>query len=273
MLARAMKKGEIEILGFCLNGCMEHSVQSLDGFLRYEGIEDMPIGLDREADDFGGRPPYQARLAALGKRKNKDAEDAVRLYRKLLAEADGKVEIVEIGYPQALTNAMLSGPDAVSEKTGMELFREKVERVWMMAGKWDEEEGRENNFARNERARKAAHAFCENCPAPVTFLGWEIAADVISGKQLKEGDPLHLALADHGSAQGRSSWDPMLIHLALAGEAGAAGYDTVRGWAQVDAETGRNRFVKDDMGLHEYIVRKMKPEWYEEILEGMIESV
>ncbi len=273
MLARAVKKGEIEILGFCLNGCMEHSVQSLDGFLKYEGIEDMPIGLDREADDFGGRPPYQARLAALGKRKNEDAEDAVGLYRKLLAEAEGKVEIIEIGYTQALTNAMLSGPDAVSEKTGMELFRDKVEKVWMMAGKWDEEEGRENNFARNERARKAAHAFCANCPVPVTFLGWEISADVICGKRLKADDPLHMAFSDHGSAQGRSSWDPMLVHLALAGEAGAAGYDTVRGQAQVDAETGLNRFIKSADGLHEYVVRKMKPEWYEEILEEMIESV
>lgn len=273
MLARAMKKGEIEILGFCMNGCMEHSVQSLDGFLKYEGIEDMPIGLDREADDFGGRPPYQARLAALGKRKNEDAEDAVGLYRKLLAEAEGKVEIIEIGYTQALTNAMLSGPDAFSEKTGMELFRDKVEKVWMMAGKWDEEEGRENNFARNERARKAAHAFCANCPVPVTFLGWEIAADVICGKRLKADDPLHMAFSDHGSASGRSSWDPMLVHLALAGEAGAAGYDTVRGQAQVDAETGLNRFFESADGLHEYVVRKMKPEWYEEILEEMIESL
>ena len=273
MLARAMKRGEIDIRGFVMNGCMEHSVQSLDGFLKYEGIGDIPIGLDREASDFGGRPPYQARLAGLGSRKNGDAEEAVSLYRRLLAQAEGKAEIIEIGYPQALTNALMSGPDEISDKTGMELFREKVEKIWMMAGKWDEAEGRENNFARNDRARKAAHTFCEACPVPVTFLGWEIGADVISGKRLKKDDPLHLAFADHGSAQGRPSWDPMLIHLALTGDAEKAGYETVRGWAHVNEETGLNRFVKAADGPHEYVVRKMKPEWYEEILEGMLESV
>lgn len=273
MLARAAKSGKIELLGIGLNGSMEHSAASLQGFLKNEGVEGVPIGIDQEASDFGGNPPYQKRLSALGTMKNEDAEEAVRLYRRLLAGAEEKVEIIEIGYPQVLTNALLSGADEISPMTGMELFREKVEKIWMMAGKWDEEEGRENNFARNERARRAAHAFCESCPVPVTFLGWEIGADVITGKFLKEGDPLHLALCDHGSAKGRSSWDPMLIHLALTGDAEKAGYETVKGRAQVSAETGRNRFGKDDRGLHEYVVRKYEPQWYEAIIEGMIESV
>lgn len=272
MLARAEKRGEIEILGIGLNGCMEQSAASLQGFLKYEGVEGIPIGIDLEATDFGGRPPYQERLAKLGTMKNEDAEDAVRLYRRLLAGAEEKVEIIEIGYPQVLTNALLSGADDLLPKTGLELFKEKVERIWMMAGKWDEEEGRENNFARNDRARQAAHAFCGKCPVPVTFLGWEIGADVITGKFLKENDPLHMALCDHGSAKGRSSWDPMLIHLALTGDAEKAGYDTVKGRAQVSAENGRNRFEKTANGLHEYVVRKYGHEWYEEIIEGMIES-
>lgn len=272
MLARAVKRGEIELIGIGINSCMEFSVSSLEGFLRFEGVENIPIGIDRAADDFGGNPPYQKRLAALGRMKNEDAEDAVRLYRRLVAGAKEKIEIIEIGYPQVLTNALLSGVDDISQKTGRELFREKVEKVWMMAGKWDEEEGRENNFARNERARRAGHAFCERCPVPVTFLGWEIGADVITGKFLREDDPLHRALADHGSAKGRSSWDPMLIHLALAGDAEKTGYDTVRGRAQVSAETGRNRFERDEKGLHEYVVRKYGHEWYEEIIKGMIES-
>lgn len=272
MLARAHRRGEIEMLGIGLNGCMEYSVSSLQGFLRFEGVEGVPLGIDIEANDFGGRPPYQARLARMGSMKNEDAENAVRLYRRLLAGAQEKIEIIEIGYPQVLANALLSGADDISPKTGMELFAEKVKKVWMMAGKWDEEEGRENNFARNERARKAGHEFCESCPVPVTFLGWETGADVITGKRLKEEDPLHMALCDHGSARGRSSWDPMLIHLALTGETEKAGYDAVRGRAQVSAETGRNRFEKDENGLHEYVVRKHEPQWYEEIIEGMIES-
>ena len=48
--------------------------------------------------------------------------------------------------PVMLANALMSGADDISGKTGRELFAEKVERIWMMAGKWDEEEGKENNL-------------------------------------------------------------------------------------------------------------------------------
>jgi len=274
LLCRASKKGEISLRAVGINACTDGSVESVDGFLCAEGLDDVPVGIDLAADDFNGTPVYQKVMRRYARRfhANEEAQDAMKLYRRVLAQAESEVDIVEIGFMQVLVALLESGPDEISEKTGMQLAEEKIGKVWVMAGKWDEEEGRENNFVRNERARRAGHAFCERCPVPVTFLGWEIGADVITGKFLREDDPLHRALADHGSAKGRSSWDPMLIHLALAGDAEKAGYDTVRGRAQVSAETGRNRFERDEKGLHEYVVRKYGHEWYEEIIEGMIES-
>ena len=44
---------------------------------------------------------------------------------------------------------------AIAGLAGLELIREKVSRIWVMAGKWDEEEGNENNFTRNQRSRTA----------------------------------------------------------------------------------------------------------------------
>ena len=63
ILARAVKAGEIELAGIGINACMEYSAASLTGFLKSEGLTDIPMGIDRDATDFGGNPPYQKRLA------------------------------------------------------------------------------------------------------------------------------------------------------------------------------------------------------------------
>ena len=273
LLCRAHKAGTIRILGIGVNACMEHSVASLDAFLRLEGVEQIPIGLDAEAVDFGGSPSYQAGLARehAHSRTNADAEDAVRLYRRLLAEAEGKVEIIEIGFPQVLSAVLLSGADEVCPQTGLALFEQKVSKLWLMAGKWDETGDRENNFCRTLRASRAAEVFCRLCPAPVTFLGWEIGADVITGGELRPGDHLAAVLRDHGSANGRMSWDPMLVLMALIGDEQKAGYRTVRGRASVRAEDGANFFEEQPDGSHCYIIRDKETDFYRDWINRLIQ--
>ena len=160
--------------------------------------------------------------------------------------------------------------DELSPLSGVELVRQKVSRVWMMAGKWDEEEGLEHNFCHGARACRASEAFCRLCPVPVTFLGWEVGNTVISGSHLEEGDLLRRVLCDHGSQNGRMSWDPMLVLLALIGDEEKAGYRTVRGWASVSAETGKNRFVPDENGRHTYVVKAMPDAYYEREIDRRI---
>lgn len=264
LAAYAVKQEELEILGIVINACMEHSVASVDGFFQLEGVPTPPLGLDFAADDFGGRPPYQARLAkyAARYRANEDAEDAVRLYRRLLAAAETPLEMVEVGYLNAVAALLLSEGDDISPLTGRELVASKVSRMWIMAGKWDEPEGRENNFSRNGRAAAAGHIVCRDCPVPITFLGFEVGQSVISGDWLRFSDPLHAVLCDHKSPDGRSSWDPMLLLAALAGDPAAAGYDEVKGYASVDPETGVNTFRDDPQGPHGYLVKQHEDEYY-----------
>ena len=273
LVARAVKRGEIGLLGIAINAAMEYSVPSLDGFWRREGVEVPPIGIDREAVDFGGRPPYQARLAAYSNgRTNADAEDAVKLYRRLLAEAEQPVEIMEIGYLNAVAALLTSGGDEFSPLDGRTLVAQKVSHMWVMAGQWDREVGRENNFARNARAATAAHAFCRHCPVPVTFLGYEVGDTVKTGGELEAGDHLHDVLCDHRSPHGRWSWDPMLVSLALVGDAEAAGYRQVTGKAEVDAETGENRFTQAVDGPHSYVIKARDDRAYEQQINKAIAS-
>lgn len=117
---------------------MEYSAASLDGFLNLEGCADIQLGIDLAANDFGGKPPYQKRLAshAIRYKCNYEAESAVRLYRKILAKAKEPIEMLEIGYLQAFTQLLESPADDISTETGLELVKKKVKKCWVMAGKW-----------------------------------------------------------------------------------------------------------------------------------------
>ena len=265
LLARAVKRGEIELDCVGINACMPYSFASLREFLRLEGLPDVPVGLDREATDYKGQPRYQERLAKQSGRplQNDDAPDAAALYLETLRRAAEPVEIIEIGFSQVLVAALHRDPA---------LFAEKVAHMWMMAGKWDEPNGKEHNFAVTTRASRAAAAFCRDCPAPITFLGFETAFDVIVGGGLAQSDPLKQVLLDHGSPNGRSAWDPMLVRVALLGDPAAAGFACVTGTASVDPETGANHFCPAPNGRHRYLVKTRPNAYYENEIDRMIVS-
>jgi CheY-like chemotaxis protein len=250
-MSRAHKAGEAELLGVIINAAMEHSAASLDGFLSLDGISGIPIGIDKDATDFGRCPPYQARLAphAVSCKSNEDAEDAVKLYRRLLANTDGDIEIIEIGYLQAFAALLLSPPDEISDLSGLDLVRKKVTRVWVMAGKWDKDGERENNFARNGRSISGGKITLDFCPVPITFLGFEVGVDVFTGGSLPHTDHLWQALDDHGSGGGRCSWDPMLTLLALTGDCEKAGYREIE-----EATNGEEALVKIDRAMPDAVI-------------------
>lgn len=273
ILLRAHKKGDIRLLGVGINACMEYSVPSVDGFINLEGVAELPLGIDLKGTDFeGSHLRYQKNLAdfAVRYKKNEDAEDAVRLYRRLLRDCNEGAEIVEVGFLQVFAELLLSEKDDICEKTGLELVREKVKKVWVMAGKWDEEGGREHNFCNNPRSRKGGEIFCRMCPVPVTFLGFEVGVNVISGNELSHDDFLHKGFSDHGSAKGRCSWDPMTALLAVIGDEEKAGYSVVTGTARLDEESGKNYFTENENGLHKYVIPLYDSGYYQKKINEII---
>ena len=265
LLCNAHKNREIELIGININACMPYSVPSVDVFTRDSGL-DIPIGIDHSATDFDGKPPYQKHLAEVGKpeRQNDDVPDGVEFYRSLLSKSeDGSVEILSIGFTQVLAGLLKSAG-------GVELVRSKVRHLWIMAGKWDEEEGREYNFYKNEMTCRSGAEVCDNWPTGVTFLGYEVGESVKSGGKLPDGDLLKQVMMDHGSVNGRSSWDPMLALLAVTGEPEAAGYRCVYGSAKVDPENGRNRFVPSPNGRHRYVIKLHSDDYYVSAIDARL---
>lgn len=269
LLSRAHRAGRIDLCGIGINTRFDASVPSLTAFLEREGVC-VPIGIDRDCPELQGRITYQKRLAASRPDvTNADAEDAVRLYRRLMAEAEAPIEIMEIGFLQVIAGALASGADDISPLTGAELFRTKVSHVWIMGGRWDMDGGKEYNFSRDAAACRAAASFVADCPVPITFLGWEVGATVITGAGLPEGDTLRDVLVDYGSPNGRMSWDPMLVHLAIVGDPAEAGYTTVSGMATVEPATGVNHFAVGE-GRHRYVVKIKEDAFYAEAINELI---
>ncbi len=273
LLCRAHKAGIIKLECVGINAVMEHSAPSVSAFLTSEGLEDIPVGVDFNAQYDGSRCRYQQVLAQYPKKinSNSECEPAYKLYRRALANADCKCDITEVGFPQIIMQLMKSPADEISPLDGMALVKEKVHKIWLMAGRWDETPGKEYNLSAYPVASEAGNFICENSPVPVTFLGWEIGADVVTGTHLPENDLVNVAFNANGCKCGRFSWDPMLVLTAIINDEAAADYDTVRGVAHVDAETGYDTFTEDENGTHAYLVQRLKNEEYAAVIDELLE--
>ncbi len=272
VLLRAHKKGLIVLEGIGINSVMDYSAQSVDAFVFDEGL-DIKIGVDKSAYRKGLLCRYQKKLASFEHRinTNDECEQAYLMYRRILAESEKKIDITEVGFPQIIQQLMESKPDSISPLTGLELVEQKVNKIWMMAGRWDKPKGWEYNISSSSAARRAGNYICKNSPVPVTFLGFEVGARVITGNKLNKDDILKVGMVAHGSSKGRSSWDPMTVLLAIIGDAKKAGYTEVFGKANVSARTGMNSFTKADNGLHSYVVKTQPDEYYAKLINEIIE--
>lgn len=248
--AVAHKKGLWHLMGVCVDACTpepdDAACASVNAFLTAEGLFDIPIGIDHGAITYPGSTSYQTVLAAKFPHTvttNNQCPDALTLYKSLLQHcADGEAEILEIGFQQTLA-ALLTDPE------GYALFRKKVAHLWLMAGNFAENgRGREYNCSVDSKASCAAHIVAERAPCPVTYLGFEVGVHVICGGNPENdphlaNDPLVCAFEAHGSHNGRSSWDPMLVLLALHGDPAKAGYTCRYGKTFIDPYTGENSFT------------------------------
>ena len=271
LLLRAEREKQVKLLGICIDAVNPWSAISVERFCLYEGRRNVRIGIDFQATDYNGKPPYQQLLATEGPRgrieRNEDCEDCVSFYRKLLAQSKEKVDIISVGYLNALSRLLNSRGDGISPLTGRELVRRKVRKLWVMGGTYPE--GRENNFCRTERSIKAARHVCRDWPTKITFLGYETGIQVKIGGSLKHEqngkDLAYRALVAHGSSKGRYAWDPMLTEMACRGEK-KAGYKLTRGTTEVD-ERGANTFKAHRKGRHAYVTMKQKAEVFCQQLE------
>lgn len=205
--------------------------------------------------------------------RNDQAEDAVTLYRKVLAgQPDHSVVIITVGFLTNLQGLLKSGPDKFSPLDGQELVTKKVKQLVSMAGKFPQ--GWEFNVFSDSTASR--YVF-EHWPTKVLLSGFEIGVKIKCGLPLvqnaaiqhspvKDVFRISIPLAAEDSL-GRSSWDETAVLIAIAGY--QPWYSTQTGTMHV-APNGSDSWEDAPAGRHARIIEALPVAEVQQLINTLI---
>ena len=273
MLHAFADSSKAEILATMASNQYELVAPCLNVINTYYGRPDIPVGSPKtHGVNIGCSQHWTDSLVAKYPHSilsNLQAQDAVLLYRKILAaQPDTSVVIVTVGFLTNLNDLLLSKADNISALNGNDLVVKKVKRLVSMAGIFPE--GSEFNVREDSTSSK--YVF-DHWPTRIVLSGFEIGNKILTGNKLigsslKSPAKMAFSIAIPMSPQdknGRQSWDQTAVLAAVKGSAFA--FDQVKGQILTEP-SGFNRWINKADGLHSYLVFKKSPEE----LSGLIES-
>jgi pyrimidine-specific ribonucleoside hydrolase len=268
--------GYIKILATMASSKHKNAAAAINVFNTYFKRPEIPIGIvTGNAVMLGDKQHWTDSVIKRYPHKiqgNGEAEDALDLYRKILAsQPDRSVTIITVGFMTNLANLLQSGPDKYSSFNGSDLVRKKVRNLVSMAGRFPS--GREFNLDQDVPSSKKV---LEDWPTPVLFSGFEIGQKIKTGLPLihnsgirnspvKDVFAICIPMAQEDSA-GRMSWDETAVFVAI------------KGWKNFyDLEEGNCSILPD--GFNEWnhngttkshLVEKQSPQEMAAIINQMI---
>lgn len=256
MLLNMHKKGSIELIGVIVTSDDPYAPACADVMNTFYGLPEIPIGYLKSQPKLTNHSRYTKFIAQQFPGKIKawqDAEDAIALYRKLLAQNKNEsVVIVTIGHLTSLQMLLQSKADENSSLSGKQLVKEKVQKWICMGGQFPE--GKEANFYRPD---PLSTVYCvANWNKEVVFCGWEIGNKVITGgkglmETLKPSHPLYRGYELYNNFAGRPSWDQIAVLLITSESEKFFNYKT--GTCIVNTD-GSNSWEDDKNGKHKYAI-------------------
>jgi inosine-uridine nucleoside N-ribohydrolase len=223
-------QGEAAILATISSNAFETTVPTLSVLNTYFKRPGIPIGVTRskEPNKLCSQQWAQAIIQKYphNVRSNEQAEEAVTLYRKILAQqADHSVTIVSVGFFTNLANLLGSLPDKYSSLNGKELVKKKVNHLVSMAASLEKEgkEGYEFNVVVDAAASQKVFS---EWPTPVILSGFGIGLKILTGIHLIHNDSIQnspvkdafrVALSKDSNTVGRNSWDETAVLVAVRG--------------------------------------------------------
>ena len=190
----------------------------------YKGVPLICDAVDNYSEDIATKynPDYD----------NLSTDDAVRLIRKTLAESREKIGIIELG-PLCNVNALLkSEPDEFSPLNGIEIVKEKVEKMYLMGCRFFAGDGNDALEAEwnIEQDIDGASFVMQNFPSEIIVCPFETGERVTTYSYSVSGvvyDCMHYYEENRNRRKGlrfdagvytRPSWDPLTAMLALSDE-------------------------------------------------------
>lgn len=263
----------VDILGVIVTSDDRYAPLCANAVNHYFGRPDIPIGVQkgiklREFSKYTKKisEEYEHSLPSYEK-----AEDATRLYRKLLSsQADSSVIIITIGHLSNLRNLIESEPDEHSDLSGTALIKQKVKFWSAMGGKYPE--GKEANFYRPDPA--STNTAVEQWPVEVVFTGYEIGNEIITGadffkKMLSDESPVWRAYELFNNFEGRQSWDQAAVLYAVSPFKNDYWNVNREGYVKVNQD-GSNTWISGKKSNHAHLVEKMDPDEIAKIMDGLM---
>ncbi len=256
MLLNLHKAGVIELVGVIVTSDDPYAPVCASAINTWYGLPGIPVGFLKGQQKLNNHSRYTRFIAGefpSGMETWQEAEDAVLLYRKLLAEQSSEeVVIVTVGHLTSLQGLLQSAPDEVSPLTGEELVNGRVKQWICMGGHYPE--GKEANFYRPD---PLSTVYCvNNWKKEVLFCGWEAGNPIITGADrvknaLAPGHPVYRGYELYNGFAGRQSWDQVAVLMLL--EVNERFFSLVHGTCMV-APDGSNTWENNPSGPHSYIV-------------------
>jgi pyrimidine-specific ribonucleoside hydrolase len=277
MLHAFVESGEAELLATVASNSHSTIAQVIDIFNTYFGRPKIPIGVPKgpavniidtpNFNMYGGWTDYLANKYPSTIRSNDVAADAVDVYRRVLSnQPDNSVTIVTVGFLTNIADLLASGPDEISDLTGLELVEKKVKLMVSMAGVFPS--GREYNLYMDTRASKIAF---EYWPTEIIFSGFEIGMNVQTGYPLIQNRDIENSpvrdVFKMKVDRNRSSFDQTAVLVAVKGV--DPYYNLVPGRITVNLD-GSNGWDENGEG-HYYLVENAETKIIEDLINELIQ--
>ncbi len=222
--------GEAKILATISCNAFETTAPTLSVLNTYFSRPEIPIGITKNelpnkdcsqqwAQAIIAKYPHELK-------SNEEAEDAIKLYRKILSsQPDKGVTIVTVGFFTNLAGLLNSKADEFSKLNGMALVKKKVKQLVSMAARIDKDgkSGYEFNVLVDAAASQKVF---KDWPTPMIVSGFEIGEKILTGITLIHNDAIQnspvkdafeIALTKDKNTKGRNSWDETAVLVAVRG--------------------------------------------------------
>lgn len=269
LLHHAADQRQVDILAMMVSSGDPWSGGCLQVLNSYFNRPAIPLGLV-SGKGIVHESAYTKTIAEMGDHQQGRKEDAVTLYREILAQQpDHSVTVVTIGYLTNLKGLLASTADEHSELTGRELVRQKVDRLVCMGGEYPQ--GKEWNFYQDAAA---TNEVLNRWPTAIVFVGFELGKDVITGSSLREtpdDNPVRVSYELHNDLKGRPSWDQLAVLYAILGEKGRKKYFRLsKPGVNMINDDGTNHWQEQPQGKHFYLTSSWPAKDLSEAIDNMM---
>ena len=283
MLHHFIDKNECELLAVMCWNTERYAVSAIDAVNRYYQHPDIPVGVRKDGSQevaWNYSKPLADAFPHVLNYEN--ADNAIQLYRKILAKSkDKEIVIVTVGPLKNIEDLIESKPDQYSELSGKELIEKKVKEFVIMGGQFPEGKN-EWNF--NGDMPGVTKFVIENISVPIVFSGYEVGLDIKTGKvfnELNQNHPLYIGAMYFsenapwikndfkGKILDNSTYDQTAVLYAVRNGSGLYWEKVTGGFCEAD-DVGGNKWNTEKPSNHAYLKLIKSKEEMARLIEGMM---